>query len=118
LQTREWEWISSEVVDDEIAATSDPEQRSRLQVLASFAHRRVAVGPREERCGADLERMGFHPYDALHIACAESGGALILLTTDDQRLSVVSRCSEEITVKVENPLTWLRKEMGKWTYDA
>ena len=55
-----------------------------------------------------LESLGFKHYDALHIACAESGGADVLLTTDDRMLRLAKRHSAQLQVRVENPYTWLQ----------
>ena len=56
-----------------------------------------------------LKTMGFKAFDALHIACAESGGADVLLTTDDAMVRRWRRLSRELRVPVENPLTWLQE---------
>jgi len=52
--------------------------------------------------------MGFRPVDALHIACAETGDADVLFTTDDQFLRTATRCSAQLRVKVANPLAGYR----------
>lgn len=60
-----------------------------------------------------LEALGFHPFDALHLACAESGGSDIFLTTDGKLLRLASRFSRQLRIRVENPLTWLREVTKK-----
>ncbi len=57
----------------------------------------------------NLESLGFKPLDALHIACAESGEADILLTTDDRMLNLAQRHRSQLRVRVENPYTWLQE---------
>jgi hypothetical protein len=108
-ETDDWEWISSEVVDLEIDQTPDPERRRRVQSLASHAHRSVAVGQSETERAQQFEAWGFPSFDALHIACAESGGADIFLTTDDRLLHRSATYTKQLRVRVENPLTWLRE---------
>jgi predicted nucleic acid-binding protein len=56
-----------------------------------------------------LEGWGISAFDALHLACAESGGADVFLTTDDQLLRRAAAHSDELRIQVENPLTWLRE---------
>ena len=75
----------------------------------NFAHETVLVGSAEEFRGTELEVLGFKPYDALHIACAESGDADILLTTDDRMLRLAKRYQAHLRVRVENPHTWLQE---------
>jgi predicted nucleic acid-binding protein len=55
--------------------------------------------------------MGFHAIDALHLACAEAGGAEVFLTTDDHIIQLASRLSVRLRVGVRNPLTWLSEVM-------
>ena len=47
--------------------------------------------------------------DALHIAYAESGGADILLTTDDRMLRRAKHFRSQLRVRIENPYTWLEE---------
>jgi predicted nucleic acid-binding protein len=61
----------------------------------------------------ELQALGFRPLDALHLACAESGGADVLLTTDDRLRRLASRVSAQLRVRVENPLTWLEEVTGE-----
>ena len=63
----------------------------------------------ERTRAAYLESLGFKLFDALHIACAESGSADVLLTTDDRMLRLAKRHSAQLQVYVENPYTWLQK---------
>ena len=46
-------------------------------------------------------------WDALHLACAESGQADIFLTTDDKLLRLSQRIANKLQVRVDNPLSWL-----------
>lgn len=93
----------------EIEQTPDPERRNRVELLALHAHPSVLIEQRAADRAQYLETLGFHPFDALHLACAESGGADVLLTTDDRLLRLASRLSERLRVRVENPLTWLKE---------
>ena len=105
----DWEWIGSEVIDLEINQTPDSERRRRVGLLASHAHRSVVVGNSEIERAQQLEAWGISAFDALHLACAESGGADVFLTTDDKLLSKSVAYTERLRVRVENPLEWLRE---------
>jgi predicted nucleic acid-binding protein len=54
-----------------------------------------------------LEALGFGAVDALHLACAESTKADVLLTTDDGLLRLAARFAGQLRVRVANPVTWL-----------
>jgi hypothetical protein len=61
------------------------------------------VGSRERERGKVLETLGFGSFDALHIACAESAGADVFLTTDDSLRLRALREPSKLSVHVENP---------------
>ena len=107
-----WYWIASSVLAFEIVQNPDLEQRADLEDILGFAHKIVLVGTPEVARSEYLETLGFKYYDALHIACAESGEADILLTTDDRMLRLAKRHSTQLRVHVENPYTWLQ-EIGR-----
>jgi hypothetical protein len=111
-----WQWIGSEIMDFEIEQTPDQERRHRVRWLANYVHHSVLVQQTEIERAEQLEVLGFHPFDALHLACAESGGASISLTTDDRLLHLAVRLSEQLRVRVENPLAWVKEVAEKWTY--
>ena len=104
-----WEWIGNEVLGLEINQTPDPERRRRVQLLASHAHRSILVGQPEVERAQQLEAWGFSAFDALHLACAESGEADVFLPTDDRLLRKAGACAKQLRVRVENPLMWLRE---------
>jgi len=113
LETGEWQWLGSEVLEFEIGQMPDPERRLRVKLLATYVHYSILVEQTEVERAQQLEVLGFHPFDALHLACAESGEADVLLTTDDQLLRLASRFSGQLRIRVENPLTWLKEVTEK-----
>jgi len=108
-ESGDWEWINSEVIDLEIKQTPDPERRRRVQLLASHAHRRIPVGRPELERAQQFEDWGISGFDAMHLACAEGGGADVFLTTDDKVLDRAATHADQLHVRVENPLIWLRE---------
>ena len=108
-ETEQWEWVSSDVVELEVGKTPDPERRRRVRLLASHADASVVAGQAEIGRAQQFESWGISAYDALHLACAESSGADVFLTTDDELLRKSANYAEQLTVRVENPMTWLRE---------
>ena len=104
-----WEWIGSEAIDLEVNQTPDPERRRRVRLLVSHTHRSIVVGQAETERAQQFETWGLSAFDALHLACAESGGADVFLTTDDRLLRKLALYADQLRVRVENPLTWLRE---------
>ena len=108
-EQEQWEWVGSEVLTWEISKTPDPERRRRVQLLASHAHHMVSVGQSEIARVRQIQTWGITAFDALHLACAESGQVDVFLTTDDRLLRKATAHARQLRVRVENPLTWLRE---------
>ena len=102
-------WVANGVLRFEITQNPDLEQRANLEDLLRSAYETVLVGTTEIARSDSLEPLGFKRFDALHIACAESGDADILLTTDDRMLRLAKRYQSHLRVRVENPHTWLQE---------
>ena len=109
FRTKRWHWISSSILQFEINQNPDLDQRVSLTTLLQLGHQTIFVGGEEILRGEELEVLGFKELDALHIACAESGNADILLTTDDRMLRRAKRYRAQLRVRVENPYTWLHE---------
>lgn len=111
--THEWEWIGSEVLNFEIQRMPDIERKRRVELLVSHIQQVVALGNLEKERGKTLQKFGFDTLDALHIASAERGKADIFLTTDDKVLRKGVKYSQELKVRVINPVLWLM-EVNQW----
>ena len=106
---RQLRWISSEVLAIEAANNPNLKKREAINDRLNFTDETVLVGTIERTRAAYLESLGFKLFDALHIACAESGGADVLLTTDDKLLNRSTRFRSQLRVRVENPYIWLQE---------
>jgi predicted nucleic acid-binding protein len=108
-ETGDWEWISSEVIDLEIDRMPDAERRRRIRTLISHSHKTIALGQTEVERAQEFETWGIPAYDALHLACAESAGADVMLTTDDKLVHKAITHAKRLRVRVENPLVWVEE---------
>lgn len=104
------DWVSSEVVDHEVSVTPDVTRRSRVSALLLGATERIVLADDDEKRAEELRALGFHPLDALHVACAERAGVDAFLTTDDRLLKVARRSAAQLRVAVDNPLQWILTE--------
>ena len=112
FQEGHWDWISSEVLVDEVNHASNLEQRIQMKRWLTRAHQTVLIGTKEVARANRLETLGFKELDALHLACAESSDADIFLTTDDAILRRATRNSHQLHIRVENPYIWLNMVQG------
>jgi predicted nucleic acid-binding protein len=109
LSRKEWTWLGSQALEIEIDRAPDIEQQSRLRRVTDFIGQSIKIGQKELKRANELEKFGFVGFDAVHLACAESGGADVFLSTDDRLLKRAKRLSKKIRVKVMNPLDWLQE---------
>ena len=111
LESKEWQWFSSVVVDYEINQTPNLERRSRVKQLAAGSHKIIRLNNSITERGEIIKGMGFKTYDALHIACAEDGQADIFLSTDDKLLKLGAQYAKKLKVHIQNPLRWFEEVM-------
>jgi predicted nucleic acid-binding protein len=109
IETGELEWLGSEILDFELAQTSDPEKALRMSVLTRYAHSTIRVETAISEQALEWEKLGFDAYDALHLACAVKGDANVFLTTDDSLVTLARSFSDILCINVKNPLVWIRE---------
>jgi predicted nucleic acid-binding protein len=106
---KELTWLGSQALEIEIERMPDVESQLRVKRIIEYADQSIPIGDKVLERAQELESAGLHGFDAVHLACAESGAADIFLTTDDRLLKSAKRLSKKIRVKVENPLDWLKE---------
>ena len=67
--------------------------------LAAEAPARADSAALQQRT-ADLMRLGFKNFDALHVSSAEQAGAEFRATCDDRMLAIAKRTADRLKVKV------------------
>ena len=109
IEKGEWEWIGSDVLVDEVEQIPDMQKLSRTRLLSAFIQKKVEVGDREARRAKELQSKGFGVFDSLHVACAEGAKVDVFLSTDDRLLKLAKRLAASLSVRIENPLTWVEE---------
>ena len=93
--------------EDETSFCPFPARKYAVLRLAGLCQ--VRVGPAEEirqRAHAFQQQAGLAAKDALHLACAASGGAHLFLTCDDELMRKAKLLLLEFTVM--NPIEYIR----------
>jgi predicted nucleic acid-binding protein len=104
------ELLSSEALDDEVRRNPSMERRVEVQTTLSLAVTKIAIDDAIAVGAQNLVGLGHSPFDALHLAAAESVGADVLLTTDDRLLKRAARKLGNARIPVRNPVSWIREQ--------
>ncbi len=102
-------WVSSVVLEAEIARNPETERRQDATELLWFAHEVIDLDADVVRRARELERVGFSAFDALHLACAEAGKVDVFLTTDDRLSRRAQRGLGKLTIRVLNPVSLIEE---------
>lgn len=105
---RESSLVTSEVIEEELSKIPDIRKRLRVRKILSVANESISIDEGIISRMHELIILGGDAMDALHIACAERAGA-VLLTTDDGLITFF-KSHRDIQVQIENPVIWLKEE--------
>jgi predicted nucleic acid-binding protein len=107
------EFVASDYLDFEVSQNPDLEKADRLRTIVDGARLHVSIDPAIVARALRLERLGFRGLDALHVAAAESGGADILVTTDDRMIRRARRGQVTLKLRVVDPIDAARMIRGQ-----
>ena len=108
VEIGDWTWINSSVVLFEIHQIPNWDRKNILLKLCDNASNVIMLDEKIYRVSEKLKKIGFKSYDALHLACAQSAGVNIFLSTDDKLIKKAVKNKEMVKIKVNNPLNWLQ----------
>ncbi len=111
-----WKLITSEAIEFEIANIPGEEKRRSVENFLQFAQERMMIDEVIENRARMFCGMGIGAFDALHLASAESAGA-VFLTTDDALVKVIMRHSDKISIEIHNPVEWLMEVTANGSKD-
>lgn len=106
------ELVSSEALEDEVSRNPSWPRRIEAERLLSLAAITIDLDEQIIGRAQGLVRLGYGPFDALHIASAESVGCDVLLTNDDVLLKRTARKLGTPRIRMRNPVFWI-KEPGQ-----
>lgn len=104
------ELLSSEALDDEVRRNPSMDRRVEAQTTLSLAVTSIKIDEDIALRAQSLVGLGYGPFDALHLAVAESAAADVLLTTDDRFLKRTARKLGNPRIPVQNPLSWIKEQ--------
>jgi len=108
IAARQLQQTSSRMADIEIAAIADESKRRRVANL--LPESTIELSEQIFRKARKHMQAGLHAADAVHVAAAESQGAVVFLTCDDRLLRQCQRIADSLDVIVANPLIWIREQ--------
>ena len=89
------------------AMTNEVRRRRALKLLPAS---RIELSPSVFDRARRLVGFGLHAADAVHVAAAEAADADMLLTCDDRFLRRGRQIADELSVKIANPVDWLKEQ--------
>jgi len=102
------DWVASSFLAVELMRIPDAQRRANLLALLGLASRIQHQSPAIAARGKQLHALGYGRFDALHLAAAEEARCDWLLTTDDRFLRKAARGTGQPSVRVRNPLDYLK----------
>jgi predicted nucleic acid-binding protein len=98
-------WWTSVALEAENRQTPNEERRGKIELMLAAANGRIdhIEGVRDRV--VVLERFGFQPFDAFHLATAEAALCDRLVTTNDDFVKIAIRNQANLMTKVVNPTT-------------
>ena len=103
--------ISSSVLDYENSLSPFSERKERVSSYIELASRTVKMSDAIRKRAIQLEAAGFDSLDAMHLACAESGGAEYFITCDDAISKKARKNPDSVSLRVCSPLEFLVEEV-------
>ncbi|MEM7536588.1 MAG: PIN domain-containing protein [Chloroflexota bacterium] len=101
--------LPSDAVAYEISKTPNEERQERLWSLESRSTQCLELTDEILDQAEIFQNLGFTTYDALHLAFAQSANVDVFLSTDDKLVKRAQRYSDDIQIRVDNPLYWLQE---------
>lgn len=99
----DWNLIGSEIIEYEIEQTPNEERIEAIKSFLTFADERVMIDKKIITRAHMFHGMGIDTFDALHLASAESVGA-VFLSTDDSLIRHINKHNDTIHLEANNPL--------------
>ena len=109
VEKGQWTLVNSDGILYEINKIPDSERKKKVEIIISRANEHVRLEEKILERAKRLQKLGIKSLDGLHVACAESAKVDIFLTTDDKLLRILRQHSDEIDVRADNPLVWIKE---------
>jgi predicted nucleic acid-binding protein len=104
-ESGDWEFFGSDILFDEMSNMPDMVRKQKVMILYQSSKPYIALTDEIVSRANELQIENIKPYDALHLASAEAGGADVFLTTDKKLIAAAERVV--VRFAVANPLKWL-----------
>jgi predicted nucleic acid-binding protein len=105
-----WEHLSSRMAEIEVWAIRDEIRQRR--VLALLPEGKMELGRATFSRARELIALRMRAADAVHVAAAEQLQVDVLLTCDDQLVRVARQIADQLQVRIDNPVDWLKEQFN------
>ena len=105
----EYKLISSAIVDYEILQMPNKDKQDAVMKLSKIAIETIKLNEQIITRAKVIEKIKIKPYDALHLAFAESSKVDAFLTTDDKLIKKATKI--DFNFSILNPLSFIYKKL-------
>ena len=96
--------VTSDYLLLELLRNPDHVKRDNTIAMTQYAALHIPAADALRDRAMRIEELGFTPFDALHIASAESAKCSFLVTTDDRLLKKSQRHQSHLMVSIVSPI--------------
>jgi predicted nucleic acid-binding protein len=100
--------VSSATLEAENARNPNPLRRAGVASVLKALPEVVPLADETVARAEELQRLGFRPLDALHVASAEGAACAFFVTTDDRLAAAMRRNAAALRVRLADPLEMVR----------
>ena len=106
--------VKSDIINLEVEKILDEVKKLQVMYLTSTGKNNVVLSEKIAARAKVLQEFGFKPFDALHIACAETEAVDYFVTTDKNIQKIAIKNYSNLYVKIINPISFISEVFYEW----
>ena len=101
-------WFNSDALEFEVDKIENQDKKEKVLALLEYSNNKIEMNDSIVAKAIDIQKLGFSPLDALHVALGIFIQVDVLLTTDDKLEKIGKKNKLKIGIDIDNPLNWIK----------
>ena len=101
-------WFNSDALEFEVDKIENQDKKEKVLALLEYSNNKIEMSDTILSKAIDIQKLGFSPLDALHVALGIFIQVDVLLTTDDKLEKIGKKNKLKIGIDIDNPLNWIK----------